>query len=90
VRAPRIDGQRRPDGNGGGAIRIADTGPGLAPKVAERLFEPFVTTKPQEMEIGLSICRSIIQEHGGDLRAEPNPGGGAVFAFSLPTAPPVG
>jgi two-component system sensor kinase FixL len=79
-----------PDGDGGVAIRVADTGPGLPPEVAERLFQPFVTTKPQGMGIGLSICRSIVQAHGGELRAEPNPGGGAVFAFSLPTAPPVG
>jgi hypothetical protein len=44
-----------PDGDGGVAIRVADTGPGLAPEVAERLFQPFVTTKPQGMGIGLSI-----------------------------------
>ena len=78
-----------PDGNGGVAIRVADTGPGLAPEVAERLFQPFVTTKPQGMGIGLSICRSIVEAHGGKLHAEPNPRGGTVFAFSLPTAPPV-
>jgi two-component system, LuxR family, sensor kinase FixL len=78
-----------PDGNGGVAIRIADTGSGLAPEVAERLFQPFVTTKPQGMGIGLSICRSIVEAHGGELRAEPNPGGGTVFAFSLPMATPV-
>jgi two-component system sensor kinase FixL len=79
-----------PDGVGGVAIRVADTGPGLAPEVAERLFEPFVTTKPQGMGIGLSICRSIVEAHGGKLHAEPNPEGGTVFAFSLPTAPLVG
>ena len=79
-----------PDGDGGVAIRVADTGPGLASEVAERLFQPFLTTKPQGMGIGLSICRSIIEEHGGELHAEPNPGGGTVFAFTLPTAPPVG
>jgi two-component system, LuxR family, sensor kinase FixL len=78
-----------PNGDGSVAIRVADTGPGLAPEVAERLFEPFVTTKPQGMGIGLSICRSIIEAHGGELHAEPNPGGGTVFAFSLPMAPPV-
>jgi two-component system, LuxR family, sensor kinase FixL len=76
-----------PDGNGGVAIRVADTGPGLAPHVVERLFQPFVTTKPQGMGIGLSICRAIVEAHGGKLRAEPNPGGGTVFAFSLPTLP---
>jgi two-component system, LuxR family, sensor kinase FixL len=76
-----------PDGDGGVAIRVADTGPGLAPEVVERLFQPFVTTKPQGMGIGLSICRAIVEAHGGDLRAEPNPGGGTVFAFSLPAEP---
>jgi two-component system sensor kinase FixL len=79
-----------PNGDGGVAIRVADTGPGLAPEVAEQLFQPFVTTKPQGMGIGLSICRSIIEAHGGELHAEPNPGGGTVFALSLPMAPPVG
>jgi two-component system, LuxR family, sensor kinase FixL len=79
-----------PDGNGCVAIRVADTGPGLAPEIARRLFQPFVTTKPQGMGIGLSICRSIVEAHGGELHAEPNPGGGTVFAFSLPTTPPVG
>jgi two-component system, LuxR family, sensor kinase FixL len=79
-----------PDEEGGVAIRVADTGPGLAPEVAERLFQPFVTTKPQGMGIGLSICRSIVEAHGGELRAEPNPRSGTVFAFSLPTAPPTG
>jgi two-component system, LuxR family, sensor kinase FixL len=78
-----------PDDDGGVAIRVADTGPGLAPEVAERLFQPFVTTKPQGMGIGLSICRAIVEAHGGGLHAEPNPGGGTVFAFSLPAAPPV-
>jgi len=78
------------DGVGGVAIRVADTGPGLAPEVAERLFDPFVTTKPQGMGIGLSICRSIVEAHGGKLHAEPNPEGGTVFAFSLPTAPLLG
>jgi two-component system, LuxR family, sensor kinase FixL len=67
-------------------VRVVDTGPGLAPDVAERLFQPFVTTKPQGMGVGLSICRSIIEGHGGTLRAEPNPGGGTIFSFTLPSA----
>jgi two-component system sensor kinase FixL len=73
---------------GGGAVivRIVDTGPGLAPDVANRLFQPFVTTKPQGMGVGLSICRSIVEGHGGTLVAEPNPGGGTVFSFTLPLA----
>ena len=67
-------------------IAVADTGPGLAPEVAERLFTPFVTTKPGGMGVGLSICRTIVEAHGGRLWAEPNPGGGAVFCFTLPVA----
>ncbi len=67
-------------------VRIVDTGPGLAPDVANRLFQPFVTTKPQGMGVGLSICRSIVEGHGGTLVAEANPGGGTVFSFTLPLA----
>ena len=67
-------------------ITIADTGPGLAPEVADRLFQPFVTTKPAGLGIGLSICRSIVDAHGGRLFASDNPGGGVVFHVHLPTA----
>jgi two-component system sensor kinase FixL len=70
--------------DGGIEISIADTGPGIAPDIAERLFEPFMTTKPQGMGVGLSICRSIVEAHGGALTAEPNPGGGTIFRFTLP------
>jgi two-component system sensor kinase FixL len=68
-------------------VAVADGGPGLSPEVAGRLFESFVTTKPNGMGVGLSICRSIVEAHGGRLWAEPNPGGGAVFRFTLPAAP---
>ncbi|MBD0276315.1 MAG: hypothetical protein ICV73_30880, partial [Acetobacteraceae bacterium] len=68
-------------------VAVADSGPGLAPEVAGRLFEPFVSTKRGGMGMGLSICRSIVEAHGGRLRAEPNPGGGTVFRFALPAAP---
>ena len=67
-------------------IAVADTGPGLAPEVAARLFQPFVTTKPGGMGIGLSICRSIVEAHGGKLRLSENPGGGAVFTMRLPAS----
>ena len=66
-------------------IAIADTGPGLAPDIAARLFEPFVTTKPGGMGVGLSICRAITEAHEGRIWAEPNPGGGTIFRLSLPT-----
>ncbi|MDB5427382.1 MAG: sensor protein FixL [Phenylobacterium sp.] len=66
---------------------VSDTGPGLPPELAERLFEPFVSGKADGMGIGLSVCRSIIEAHGGGIRAEPAPGGGAAFRFTLRRAP---
>lgn len=65
-------------------VAVADTGPGLAPEVAAKLFEPFVTTKAAGMGVGLSISRTIIETHGGRLWAQPNPVGGTIFRFTLP------
>ena len=67
-------------------VTVADTGPGLSEEVASRLFEPFVTTKNQGLGMGLAICRTIIEAHGGRLWATANEGGGAVFHFALPLA----
>jgi two-component system sensor histidine kinase TtrS len=67
-------------------IRVEDTGPGLSSEIADKLFEPFVTTKPQGMGLGLSISSGIVENHGGQLRVKSLPGGGAVFRFSLPPA----
>ena len=67
-------------------IRVADSGPGLAPHVREKLFQPFTTTKAHGMGVGLSICRSIVDAHGGRLWAADNPGGGTLFCFTLPGA----
>ena len=64
-------------------ITVADTGPGIDKDVAEHLFEPFVSTKREGMGLGLSICRSIVEAHGGKLRNEPKPGGGTIFRFTL-------
>ncbi len=66
---------------------IADTGPGLAQEVAENLFRPFITTKEKGMGIGLSICWSIVDAHGGELWAEKNESGGTSFHFRLPSTP---
>jgi two-component system, LuxR family, sensor kinase FixL len=67
-------------------VSVADTGPGIADAVRERLFQPFMTTKAQGMGVGLSISRSIVEAHGGRIWAEANPGGGALFRFTLPPA----
>jgi two-component system sensor kinase FixL len=64
-------------------IAIADTGPGIAAEIVERLFQPFVTTKTDGMGIGLSISRSIVEAHGGTLWVEPKPGGGSIFRLTL-------
>lgn len=65
-------------------LRVSDSGPGLDARVAERLFEPFVTTKPTGIGLGLSICKSIVSAHNGSLTYEPRPGGGARFILRLP------
>jgi hypothetical protein len=67
-------------------IAIADIGPGIADNIAGRLFEPFVSNKHDGMGLGLSISRSIIEAHDGQLTAEPNPGGGTIFRFTLPSS----
>lgn len=71
-------------GDGFVEVSVADTGPGLTEDVQRRLFQPFVTTKEKGMGMGLSICRSIIEAHGGRIAATPNPGGGMIFRFTLP------
>jgi len=71
----------RPDGMA--EISVSDTGPGIAPEIAAHLFQPFVTSKPHGMGVGLSISRTIIEAHGGQLEAEPNPSGGTIFRMTL-------
>jgi two-component system sensor kinase FixL len=68
----------------GVALEIVDSGPGFAPSDEARLFSAFFTTKPEGMGMGLSICRSIVEAHGGRLRASARPSGGASFEFYLP------
>lgn len=67
-------------------ISVADSGPGVPPEIAAQLFQPFVTTKPDGMGIGLSVCRTIVEAHGGRLWTEAAPEGGTVFQFTVPVA----
>jgi two-component system sensor kinase FixL len=67
-------------------VAVSDTGPGLAPEIQAQLFQPFQTTKAKGMGLGLSICRSIIDAHGGKLLAIPNPERGVTFRFTIPLA----
>jgi two-component system sensor kinase FixL len=64
-------------------INVADTGPGIDPEIASQLFQPFVTTKPQGMGVGLSISRTIVEAHGGQITVGPNPGGGTIFSLTV-------
>jgi two-component system sensor kinase FixL len=73
----------RPSGGAMVEVSVADTGPGISPDIASQLFQPFITTKAQGMGVGLSISRTIIEAHGGQIWTEPNLGGGAVFKFTL-------
>ena len=65
-------------------VEVTDTGTGISDEVAERLFQPFVTTKAGGMGVGLSISKRIIESHGGEMTVVRNEAGGATFAFSLP------
>jgi PAS domain S-box-containing protein len=72
----------------GGAVEVAveDNGPGVDPELGDRIFEPFVTSRAVGMGMGLSICRSIVEAHGGQLGTTPNPERGSTFRFVLPVA----
>jgi two-component system sensor histidine kinase DctS len=77
----RREGERRV------RFEVSDAGPGIAPDVAEHLFTPFFTTRSEGMGLGLSLCRTVIEQHGGALDFEsrsPDAGGGTTFRFTLP------
>jgi two-component system sensor kinase FixL len=78
--------EARRKGNRAIEISVADTGPGVAAEVADTIFDPFVTTKPLGMGMGLSISRSIVESHGGSLRMVRSDRSGAIFIVDLPTA----
>jgi len=65
------------------SISVADTGSGIAPEIRSQLFQPFVTSKRHGMGVGLSISRTIVEAHGGQIGAEPNPAGGTIVRFTL-------
>lgn len=73
----------RDDGAGLVRVSVSDTGPGISPELAAELFTAFVTTKREGMGLGLSICRTIIEAHGGKIWMEPRLGGGSTFHFTL-------
>ena len=75
---------------GAQVIEVIDNGTGIDPEIAGRLFDPFTSTKPDGMGIGLNICRSIVELHRGQLLFRPNPQGGTIFAVRLPLTQPSG
>jgi C4-dicarboxylate-specific signal transduction histidine kinase len=70
-------------------VAVEDTGTGLDPAIADRIFDSFFTTKPEGMGMGLSMCRSIIGAHGGRISASPRVPYGTVFRFTVPGIPPI-
>jgi PAS domain S-box-containing protein len=76
----------KPVETGGMLVTVEDTGPGLDPTSADRIFDPFFTTKPNGMGMGLAICRSIIEAHGGRFWVSPQQPHGTAFRFTVPAA----
>jgi signal transduction histidine kinase len=74
-------GESEPNGM---LVAVQDSGPGLDPQSMDRVFEAFYTTKPEGMGMGLAICKSIVEAHGGRMWATANRPRGAVFQFTLP------
>lgn len=88
VADPKVTIRSRRRGDGHVVVSVLDTGPGLVGIRAEDLFEPFTTTKPSGLGMGLSICRSIIEAHGGRLTATPHGSRGMCFEFAIPAPTP--
>ena len=68
-------------------VEVQDSGTGIAAEKLESIFDPFITSKPEGLGMGLSICRSIIERHGGKISAANNPDRGATFSITLPVTP---
>jgi signal transduction histidine kinase len=83
-RARRLRVTSRPHDTDGVLITVEDSGNGIDPRDAKQIFEPFFTTKQQGMGLGLSICRSIVESHGGRLSASPGALHGLALRISLP------
>ncbi len=83
MRVVKVDA-RRDDLNDSVVITVSDSGPGVSPQLREKVFEPFSTTKRDGLGMGLHICRSAVEAHGGTLTYESGCDGGAVFRMSLP------
>jgi len=79
----RLHIETRDDGPGMVRVTVADTGPGVAPEIAEGLFRAFNSSKNEGMGLGLSICRTIVEANGGRIWMESRPSGGALFRFTL-------
>jgi signal transduction histidine kinase len=69
-------------------LSVSDNGPGVAPEMRGRLFEPYATTKAEGTGLGLSIVERIVVEHGGEIAFDDAPGGGALFVVKLPLSGP--
>lgn len=80
----RIDVRVTPPRRGRLAVSVADNGPGVPPALREEIFRPYTTTKPEGLGMGLMMCRTIVESHGGELRLEPRRRRGATFRFTLP------
>ena len=85
-RSRRLDVRTEAVAEGCLRVSVGDCGPGLPAGVVERVFDPFFTTKAHGMGLGLAVCRTIVDAHGGQLGAAGNEGGGATFYFTLPAA----